>query len=492
MCTRLNYRARIVKTSNVVNRYVWAAIAFVLPFIAVAAHEWSVSLDPAVERGRIKPMHAVNNGPSKARSNQTRSNFDEYKALRIPYARLHDSAHCTAYGGHHVVDVTGVFPNFDADENDPASYDFTMTDEYLDTIRRAGTEPYYRRGQSIEHGIKKYGVNPPKDFAKWARICEHIVRHYNEGWANGHRWNIKYWEIWNEPDGNKATTDGRQGPTWTGTMEQFLELYKVASLHLRKCFGRSIMIGGPGFCGWDSWKDHFLPFCAKENLPLDFYSYHGYFIEPRNLGGVARDARKLLDDNGFTETETHLNEYNYTPDWADGWVYTLECESGRFNQKGAASIAAVMCVCQDAPVDMLMYYDARLGSGMNGMFNSLTLQPICGYYAFLAWSRLAELGMEIDVKVATPDIADKPQLYAVGARNADGRLALFLVRYSHDNNVFDTRRIRVALPNGCNLARTRCMITDANRMFTDTPLIDNGDNTATVKMQPNSFVLIEF
>ena len=27
------------------------------------------------------------------------------------------------------------------------------------------------------------------------------VRHYNRGWANGHEWGIRYWEIWNEPDG---------------------------------------------------------------------------------------------------------------------------------------------------------------------------------------------------------------------------------------------------------------------------------------------------
>ena len=70
------------------------------------------------------------------------------------------------------------------DAEDPASYDFVETDDYLKTMRAAGTEPFYRLGQSIEHWIKKYGVNPPADFDKWAAICEHIVRHYNEGWAD--------------------------------------------------------------------------------------------------------------------------------------------------------------------------------------------------------------------------------------------------------------------------------------------------------------------
>ena len=42
---------------------------------------------------------------------------------------------------------------------------------------------------------------PPSSFSKWADIAAHIVRHYNEGWANGQKANIKYWEIGNEPDG---------------------------------------------------------------------------------------------------------------------------------------------------------------------------------------------------------------------------------------------------------------------------------------------------
>ena len=42
--------------------------------------------------------------------------------------------------------------------------------------------------------------NPPKDYAKWARICEHIITHYTEGWADGFNYKITYWEIWNEPE----------------------------------------------------------------------------------------------------------------------------------------------------------------------------------------------------------------------------------------------------------------------------------------------------
>ena len=177
-----------------------------------------VTVDIANEVGAIKPMNAVNNGPVAAHSDQSRGNFAGYRALRAPYARTHDSINCVS-GGAHTCDISAVFPDFDADEDDPANYDFLFTDTYLKRIRDAGTEVFFRLGQTIEHGPKKYGTLPPKDFAKWARVCEHVIRHYNEGWANGFKWNIRYWEIWNEPDLEKDDEVDKR--CWGGTEEQF-------------------------------------------------------------------------------------------------------------------------------------------------------------------------------------------------------------------------------------------------------------------------------
>ena len=146
--------------------------------------------------GKIKPMHAVNNGVAKGRMN----NFEDYKAAGFPYMRNHDASYCEEYGSEHCVDISAVFPDFDADPDDPASYEFAETDAYLGRNVEAGTKIFYRLGQRIEHTVKKYNVNPPKDFQKWAVICEHIIRHYTEGWADGFHWDMPYWEIWNEPD----------------------------------------------------------------------------------------------------------------------------------------------------------------------------------------------------------------------------------------------------------------------------------------------------
>ena len=45
----------------------------------------------------------------------------------------------------------------------------------------SGIEPFYRLGVTIENfvvdGFPRENTMPPKDFAKWGRICEHIIRH---------------------------------------------------------------------------------------------------------------------------------------------------------------------------------------------------------------------------------------------------------------------------------------------------------------------------
>ena len=193
--------------------------------------------------GTVKPVHsvccapyAINMGPEQ----QYIQNF--FTEANIPYSRLHDCCYC--YGGTYFVDIPNIFRDFDADENDPANYDFHYSDEYIGAIQNANTEAYYRLGVTIEWGSKKYACTPPKDFAKWARICDHIIMHYNHGWANGFEYGIKYWEIWNEPE-NPGNKWGKS--MWDGTKEEFFDLYKISSKHLKERFPE-IKIGCYGGC----------------------------------------------------------------------------------------------------------------------------------------------------------------------------------------------------------------------------------------------------
>ena len=142
----------------------------------------NASIDFSKVTGSIKPLHGVNNAPEP---DCEQGYYNVLQNAGIPFVRLHDM------GGHYAaaryVDIANVFPDFEKDPSDPESYDFAFTDWLIADIYRQGSEVVYRLGSSIEceHFIKPRNIFPPADNYKWARICEGIIRHYNEGWADG-------------------------------------------------------------------------------------------------------------------------------------------------------------------------------------------------------------------------------------------------------------------------------------------------------------------
>ena len=438
----------------------------------------TVTVDPSRDLGPVRAMNAVNNGPIKGRSDQTRGNLQLWQALKIPFARNHDAAFCSAYGGEHSVDVHNIFPDFSKDPEDPASYDFTLTDRYIAVTFEGGTETFYRLGSKIEHAPKKYGTKVPPDFGKWAVICEHIIRHYNEGWADGFRYGLRYWEIWNEPDLSSGQEDKK---TWQGTDEEFFELYRVAASHLKKCFPH-LKIGGPALAGNPTWMKRFLTACTTgERVPLDFFSWHIYGVDPRSVVNKSRMIRRVLDDFGYTRAESILNEWNYVRGWSGDFTYSIKAIIG---MKGAAFTAAVMAACQSEPVDMLMYYDAR-PCVFNGLFDYYTFQLLKTYYVFLLWARLAELGRQIAV-----DTGEKTGVFAAGAAGPKGERAVMISRYFEEDALPGELTVTLALPEEPGRS-TKLLLLDEEHDLAEIPFTRNAQGFPVFTMKANSVVFLE-
>ncbi|MBQ7689544.1 MAG: hypothetical protein IJT27_10055 [Clostridia bacterium] len=435
-----------------------------------------LSIDSCRSVGKIKPMHCVNNGPFTSRTDQARGNFEAYKALEIPYARNHDASFFAGYGGPHCVDINAVFPCFDRDENDPAAYDFHLTDEYILNTLSAGTQTFYRLGTRIEHETKKYGTLPPPDFRKWARVCEHIIRHYNEGWANGHRLRIEYWEIWNEPDGAEDDADPYWKKCWGGTKAQFFDLFEITAKHLKRCFP-DLKIGGPAVCCCVTpWVDDFLAFCAEKKVPLDFFSWHAYTVSPEDTLRGAKELRQKLDALGYEKTESICNEWNYVWNWDTHFIDSILTINAL---KGAAYTAATMLLGQDLPIDMLMYYDFR-PCVFCGPFNFYTMQPQKPYYPFLMFSRLYKLGAQIETH------ADDGKIYAVGAKAPDGNAAVMGAYYADEPDLpAKTLTVR-GLPDSAKLY----LLDETHDMEEAEYSVQNGE--ATLTLAPYSVFLFRF
>ena len=393
-----------------------------------------IVFDYSKELGKIKPMHSTNNGPVyKFAVDQRITNIEPFREAGIPYARNHDAAFYSTYGGEHIVDVNFIFTDPDADPYDPASYDFQLTDEYCRMVEAGGAKVFYRLGSKIEHWSKKYNTLPPKDFNKWAVICEHIIKHYCYGWADGYHMDIQYWEIWNEPD--LDPDDSTHKRCWGGTAKQFYELFNITLTHLKKCFPE-LKIGGPAIANTNNteWINGLLDSLGE--VKPDFFSWHVYANTVENIQGKIQRIRKILDDHGLTECESILNEWNYVKGWTgDEWIYSLRKEK---DLKGASFIAATMLMSQSEALDNLMYYDAR-PCGMNGLFKTdMVCDVLKGYYPFYMFNQLYKNGTQVE------GVRESEDVWAAAAKG-DGMSAM--VAYYNDDDNAASKDVKVTFKN---------------------------------------------
>lgn len=160
-----------------------------------------------------------------------------------------------------------------------------------------------------------------------------------------------------------------------------MELYKVASTHLKKRFP-NIKIGGYASCGFyslftDSFVESahstdrldyfiecfhkFMSFVKENNLPLDFFSWHSYSDVEKNVA-YEKFVNEQLARYGYPETESILNEWN-------------PGIQRRGTLADSAYISEMMLKMQDTTCDMLMYYNGDVNGAYNGLFNPLTREP---------------------------------------------------------------------------------------------------------------------
>ena len=369
---------------------------------------------------KVKPLHGIGQPPIHGINSGL---FHYLTEAGIPYSRLHDVG--GEYGSNQFVDVPNIFRDFDADVNDPASYDFVFTDWLLKELVKAGCEPYFRLGITIENNadMRALRTDPPKDFQKWAEICEHIVAHYNEGWADGFHYHITYWEIWNEPDG---TVPGYpyKAELWNGTPEEYYRLYDVTAKHLKKKFP-DIKIGGYAATGlrWiflkpeelagtreELFKNFFFGFFAyirEHGSPIDFFSWHTYHRVDQMIE-LDRYAHEMLTSFGYPDLEYHINEWN--PEHATRGT-------GYHN----AHILACMIAMQNGYVSAMCLYDGRLeASSYGALFNPLTQKPFPAYYGLVAFNQLYRLGWQVESET------DGENLYVLSATDGENKKTLIV------------------------------------------------------------------
>ena len=393
----------------------------VAPLYGASPTTETITIDASKVMGTIQRLDDVDNGPLCERGVVDLTHY--YKELGVRNVRLHDAA----WSYSDILDIEYVFPNWNADPDRPESYNFAQRDYYIKSINDLGINIIFRLGYSAEGKTAIPHNAPPLSYDKWADVVEHIVRHYNQGWANGLHANIRYWEIWNEPDIPSF---------WSGTPEQYFRLYETTAKAL-KAADPSLLVGGPAMAGNLVFFESFLKYCRQRNLPVDFVSWHIYTQNPQDVVDKGKRVYEMKAQYGYSEATSILDEWNYGPsDWQSLFV-NAEATRRYFddtqNALGAAFDAAVLIGLEDAHVDIATFYTGT--SLMWGLFTPSGV-PQKPYYAFLAFSNLLKSPKRLAVTAAT-----SPSIRTIAGISDDGHTVRLLI----SNPSKELHRLHIAI-----------------------------------------------
>jgi len=260
-----------------------------------------------------------------------------------------------------------IFPDWNKDPNREASYAFASADSVIQSVVQFGFTPFLRIGISTGavKNKRKPGIDPP-DTDKWKIIAERIVAHYTDGWCHGFNFPIKYVEIWNEPDGS----------FWTSGVDKFKILSAKAMTYIKQKHPQ-IKVGTCGISNIvknQSFAQTLLAYYKDPNsdgkmndrVPLDFFSWHIYEMQKGAdlFAKFARSARSLLDQYGFTNTESICSEWN------------ASLPSAYLNTASAgADVASSLIVAEKLRVNEVLFYPLFDNWGL---FNTPELKTASG------------------------------------------------------------------------------------------------------------------
>ena len=175
------------------------------------------------------------------------------------WSKLDETVEGYVFGGRKVILAFSYVPRWLwSDPEDPALNERTVPGQF----------------EFFDH-IRIGNALPPANYEKWEELIYQTVKHLNVDNQYG-----VIFEAWNEP--NAAWF-------WRGTMEESLELYEHTARAVKRA-DPNTMIGGPTLAGGPThrkhssssqasgyaWMEAFIKYCAENDVPVDFISWHYY------------------------------------------------------------------------------------------------------------------------------------------------------------------------------------------------------------------------
>ena len=289
---------------------------------------------------------------------------------------------------------------------------------------------------------------------------------------------IKNFEITNELDSIYSVK--LQDAGFPRKMNELAKIVNIASNKM-KAIDPSIRTGGPSLTRPDR-LDGVAEFIREyRNIGgknLDFFSYHTYvsgglsdtddFIFERISGNIRffnRNIRALLDSNGFTATQLHLNEFNIA------WNYN-PVDTRMHNNKGAIFDALAYIEAHKENLQNIASW-ADMDSVFGKMDNQFKLRPASGVINLFSTKVKGQL-------ISTT--SNVPKLTTMGYRNGNLN-GLILVNSSSSPKTISIKGFN----STTNITRIDTLNTNPN-LFNQT-IVSSNLNSMTI--EPMSIMLLE-
>ena len=386
----------------------------------------TVKVDFSLPVGEIKPIHGMCNGPVSYGADLT----EVFREVGVPYVRFDctDTA-ISAYA----VDLSRIFRDPSADPSNAENYDFSCTDRYVEAAYRAGAEVIFRLGESIDLMRADKTVAIPEDHDRIARICINVIRHYNDGWANGFTLGIRRFELWNhdpELSGREAACE--------------FELYRSLAAAI-SYYNDEIKVGGMCFGELDAATREFVRYCQKNRVKLDFLTLSCFDSHPQEMCQKLRRAVAYVRNCGFAETELIVGKWCYTDAEVLG-ASSLErvlCGNGeRFAEgrrrlfeeqssvKGAAFVGASLIEMLSIPeIETACFFDAQPMLSPWCAITDRFGRPQKPYYAFKAFGEIYRARTQVLCRCQWQEGFAHPGVYACAAVSEKGEGYVMLASF---------------------------------------------------------------
>ena len=186
--------------------------------------------------------------------------------------------------------------------SDALTYDFAPLDHIVRELQKQnvlllGAYSYTPTPLQNPHITENRDSAPPTSIAKWKEVVRAFARHHRDA---GLPFGIH--EIWNEPDGRAVFFSGREA--------DYQDMYRAAVEAIRS-IDPDAVIAGPASAPGLIWHRSFAEFIAKNNLPLDVFSYHAYGSGELALEYTDSMVTSVNRFPSLQTTELSLNEWHH-------------------------------------------------------------------------------------------------------------------------------------------------------------------------------------